>query len=265
MSILSEILAHKRREVRASMKRLPLDFVKTAALALPRKKNVFRKALRASKKIGVIAEIKHRSPSKGLLRKDFDPARIAKQYDKAGAAALSVLTDKKYFGGSPEFLVRVKRVTSLPVLRKDFILEDYQVYESRLLGADAILLIAGALSTGKMRSLYKTAKQLGLDVLFEVHSTVELKKVLPLKPTILGVNNRDLRTFKVDLKVTRELSRMIPRSILLVSESGIGSAADLRGLSAFGVRAVLVGEGLVREKNPGTALKRLLGASRGTR
>ena len=265
MSILSEILAHKRREVRASMKRLPSSYVKNAALALPRKKNSLEKALRASKKLAIIAEIKHRSPSKGLLRKNFDPARIAKQYDRSGASALSVLTDKKYFGGLPEFLVRVKRVSDLPVLRKDFILEEYQVYESRLLGADAILLIASALPVSKLRSFYKTAKGLGLDVLFEVHSAAELKKVLPLRPNLIGINNRDLRTFKVDLMLTRELSKAVPRRVLLVSESGIGNADDLRTVRAFGARAVLVGEAFMRAKDPGKALKRLLGGFHGTR
>ena len=265
MSILSEILSNKRKELKRSVAAVSLETMKKAARSLPRKRRALSKALRASRAIAVIAEIKRRSPSKGLLRKDFEPARIAKQYERGGASALSVLTDKKYFGGAPEFIARVKRVTRLPVLRKDFILDEYQVYESRLLGADAILLIARALTPGKMRRLYRIATELGLDTLFEVHDEAELKKVLPLKPEIVGVNNRDLCSFKVSLDVSARLSRRIPKQVLFVSESGIGSAEDLRAVRSFGAHAVLVGESLIREKNPGQALKRLLGGSRGTR
>ncbi len=265
MSILDRILSDKRVEVKRAMKRISAETMKKTAFSLPHKKNTFAKALRSSRSIAVIAEIKHRSPSKGLLRKDFNPARIAKQYDRAGASALSVLTDKKYFGGAPEFISRVKKVTQLPVLRKDFILEDYQVHESRFLGADAILLIACALSAATMRRLYKTAASLGLDTLFEVHNAAELKKILPLKPAIIGVNNRDLRTFEVSLEVSRALGKNIPKNALFVSESGIHTVEDLRAVRSFGAKAALVGESLMKEKDPGKALKRLLGCSRGTR
>jgi len=265
MSVLSQILANKRKELALAKRQVSPATMKKAAYSLPRKKNAFAKALRKSKNIAVIAEIKRRSPSKGLLRKDFEAARIARQYEKAGAAALSVLTDRKYFGGAPEFIVRVKKAVRLPVLRKDFILEEYQVYETRLLGADAILLIASALSAATMRRLFKTATSLGLDTLFEVHNAAELKKIIALKPVLVGVNNRDLATFSVSLGVSERLSRLIPKNAIFVSESGIGDYDDLCRVRSCGARAALVGESLMREKDPGKALKRLLGAGRGTR
>lgn len=265
MNVLGDILANKRAELVLAKRQISQETMKKTAYALSRKRHVFVKALRASRNIAVIAEIKRKSPSKGLLRKDFDPVRIARQYDRAGACALSVLTDKKYFGGAAEFVGRIKNVTSLPILRKDFILEEYQVHETRFLGADAILLIARALSVGRMRSLYREATRLGLDTLFEVHSEAELKKILVLKPVLIGINNRNLATFKVSLEVSERLSRLIPKSVFFVSESGIATAADLRLVRSFGARAALVGESLMREKDPGRALKRLLGAGRGTR
>ena len=228
---------------------------------MPHKRAAFGKALRRSRTIAVIAEIKRRSPSKGLLARDFDAPRIARQYQKAGASALSVLTDRKYFGGAPALIAKVKKASRLPVLRKDFIVDEYQVYESRLLGADAILLIACALDRGKMRLFYKTATRLGMDTLFEVHDRADLKKVLPLKPRLVGVNNRDLSTFRTSLDVSRRLSRWIPKRAVFVSESGISSYEDLRAVRSFGARAALVGESLMREKDPGRALKRLLGGS----
>lgn len=265
MNILDRILRDKRKEVASSKKAVPLSFIKEAALKLPAKRFSLRKALLSKKTIRVIAEIKRRSPSKGLLCRDFDPARIARQYAANGAAALSVLTDKKYFGGSASFVPRVKQAVSIPVLRKDFVIDEYQVYETRLLNADALLLIVRALSPGRMRSLYQTACRLGLDVLFEVHSAAELKKALKLKPAIVGVNNRDLATFKVDLGLSERLSEMIPRKTLFVSESGVHSGGDLRRLQAVGADAVLVGESLMKDKHPGKALQRLLGSFHGSR
>lgn len=265
MSFLAGILRHKKKETAALKKSLPEAFVKKAALSLPRKKRAFEKALRSARPFALIAEIKRRSPSAGILRKDFDPGRIARQYGANGAAALSVLTDRKYFGGSPSFIAKAKRAAGLPVLRKDFILEDYQVYESRLLNADAILLIARALSPVRLRTLYRTATKLGLDTLFEVHNAAELKKILPLKPRLVGVNNRDLGTFKTDLNVSRRLSGLVPKKALFVSESGIRDGADLRLVRSWGARAALVGESLMREKDPGRALKRLLGGARASR
>jgi indole-3-glycerol phosphate synthase len=258
MNILDRILRDKAKEVAAAKKIVPLALIKKAALRLPRKRFGLRKALNGQKKLAVIAEIKRRSPSKGLLARRFDPARIAGEYGKAGAAAISVLTDEKYFGGSPSFVSLVKRAVALPVLRKDFVVDEYQVYETRLMGADAFLLIARTLTKKKMRSFYRTAQRLGLDVLFEVHDAAELKKVLALKPVLVGVNNRDLGTFRVDFGVSIRLSRLIPEKIIFVSESGIHTGRDLRLLEAIGADAALVGESLMRDKHPGKALQRLL-------
>lgn len=266
MNILDKILRDKKKEVASAKKKVPLALMKEAALRLPSKKFSFRKALVRARSVAVIAEIKKRSPSRGLLARRFDHVRIAREYEKAGASAISVLTDKKYFGGALAFIPQVKRVSSIPVLRKDFVVDEYQIYESRLLNADAVLLIVRALTKGKLRSLYRTAERLGLDVLFEVHTAAELRKALSLGPVIVGVNNRDLGTFQVDLGVCMRLSRMIPDTVIFVAESGIRTNAHLGLLRAFGADAVLVGESLMRDRHPGNALERLLlGDSRGSR
>jgi indole-3-glycerol phosphate synthase len=258
MSLLEKILKHKAEEVARAKKIIPPALMKKAALSLRPKKFAFSRALNRAAAIAVIAEIKKKSPANGLLCRRFNPARIAGQYARAGACALSVLTDKKYFGGSASFIGRVKNAVSLPVLRKDFIIDEYQVYETRLLGADALLLIASALKKKKMRSFYRIADRLGLDVLFEVHNAAELKKVLALRPVIVGVNNRDLGSFRVDLEVSARLSPKIPNKIIFISESGIRTGADLRLLKALGADAALVGERLMRQRDPGQALKKLL-------
>jgi indole-3-glycerol phosphate synthase len=255
VSILDRILSHKKKELRALKEFRPLSQLKKEALALPPAGNRFSKALRKKAGPAVIAEIKRRSPSKGLLSRQFDPVRIARSYRAGGAAALSVLTDAKYFGGSSEVLQKVRASSPLPILRKDFILEEYQVYEARLLGADAVLLIAAALSRSAMKKLALTARRLGLDVLFEVHNAAELRKVLPLAPKLLGVNNRNLKTFVVDLTVTERLAAQAPKGC----ESGIRDFADIQRLQKAGAKAFLVGESLMKEKDPARALKRLLG------
>jgi indole-3-glycerol phosphate synthase len=196
----------------------------------------------------VIAELKRKSPSKGILRKNFDPVKIAQEFERAGAVALSVLTDKKYFGGSSAILKKVRRTTCLPILRKDFILDAYQIYEARAIGADAILLIAAILTKKELADLSALSEKLGLDLLFEVHSLSDIKKILPLKPKIVGINNRDLKTFRVDVKTTRRLIKKIPKGALIVSESGIKSAADLAQVRMCGADAVLIGEGLIGAK-----------------
>jgi len=258
MNILDKILRDKVKEVASAKKKIPLIRMRETALRLPPKKFSFRKALVRGTSVTVIAEIKKRSPSGGLLSRGFDPARIAREYELAGASAISVLTDKKYFGGAASFIPQVKKAVSVPVLRKDFVVDEYQVYEARLMNADAILLIARALTKKKLRSLYRTAERLGLDVLFEVHNAAELKKVLALKPVIVGVNNRDLGTLRVDLGLSMRLSRMIPEKVIFVAESGIQTSAHLELLRAFGADAALVGESLMRDKHPGKALERLL-------
>ena len=261
--ILDDIIRNKKKEIISSKKKASLLSLQKEARGLPHRKNHFLVSLKKKSGMAVIAEIKRRSPSKGILRKNFDPAAIARDYQASGAGALSVLTDEKYFGGSADILRKVKKACSLPVLRKDFIVDEYQVYESRLMKADAILLIARVLDRAALKKLYLLAGKLGLEVLFEVHDAADLKKVLPLKPRLLGINNRDLSNFHVDLGVTRRLAPQAPKDCLLVSESGIAKPEDLATLKKYGVRAVLVGEAFVKDKKPGEALKRLLGKSRG--
>ena len=261
MNVLKRILTQKRAEVRSARSVRTLAQIRKAAYRLPAEPGRFEKALRRSGKIAVIAEIKRRSPSKGLIRKDFRPEWIARRYAACGACALSVLTDKRFFGGSLAILKRVRKAVGLPILRKDFIVDAYQLYEAKLAGADAVLLIAAALPKRKLISLSREATKLGLDVLFEVHDRKEMAAIRPAHPRLVGINNRDLKTFRVDLGVTSELSRLSPRGALLVSESGIFSSEDIRSLETKGVKAVLVGEALMREKDPGAALKKLLGDS----
>ncbi len=261
--ILDKIIKHKKIEVRRSKLKNPLSVLKTRVAELPTKKSVFLNALKKGRPVAVIAEIKRKSPSKGILRKNFNPAQIAREFEKSGASALSVLTDRKFFGGSPEILKQVRKAVRLPILRKDFILEEYQVWESRLMGADAILLIACLLSAGKLKSLGALAMRLGLDTLYEAHTAGDVEKILKARPKIIGINNRDLRTFHVDIQVTGKLARRLPKGVLVVSESGIQSQEDLAYLKKLGVKAVLVGESLMKEKNVGKALKKLLGTFRG--
>ena len=237
--------------------------LKAEVSLLPKKKRVFLDRLKQGSGIAVIAEIKKKSPSKGVLRKNFNPVRIAKSYWKGGARALSVLTDRKFFGGSVEILKKVRRVTPLPILRKDFILEEYQVYESRLLGADAVLLIASVLSKKALATLGRLAEKLGMDVLFEAHDGRDLSKILYAKPKMIGINNRSLNHFSVDIKTTEKLARRVPKNVLCVSESGIQTNQDLIYLKSLGIKAVLVGEGLMKAKNIESALRKLLRGARG--
>ncbi len=261
--ILDKILRYKKRFVLLSKKKKPFKALKEEVLRLKKKKFVFLKGLKKAGPMAVIAEIKRKSPSKGILRKNFDPVAIAKGFERAGAAALSVLTDEKFFGRSSSDLKKVRAATRLPILRKDFIIDEYQVWESRLLGADAVLLIAAILSETKIKKLASIAGNLGLDVLLEVHSPSDVRKALKISAALVGINNRDLKTFLVDLSVTRKMARFFPKSTHLVSESGIQSQKDLVYLKSCGARAALVGETLMREKDPAAALKKLLGARRG--
>ncbi|MGH8704604.1 MAG: indole-3-glycerol phosphate synthase TrpC, partial [Burkholderiales bacterium] len=203
----------------------------------------------------VIAEIKKASPSRGLLRAEFDPARIARSYEAGGAACMSVLTDREHFQGAPEHLQAARAACALPALRKDFILDPYQVYEARALGADCILLIAAALAPGAMRELEGLARSLGMAVLVEVHDSAELQAALALETPLVGINNRDLRSFETRLETTLTLLPEIPADRVVVTESGIQSPAEVRRLRAAGVGAFLVGEAFMRAADPGGALK----------
>ena len=255
MTILERILQVKRGEIAAAKERSPLATVEARARAAPTPRN-FVGALRA-KRPAVIAEIKKASPSRGVLRADFDPAAIAASYERAGAACVSVLTDRQFFQGEPEHLVAARDACSLPVLRKDFVIEPYQVYESRAFGADCILLIAACLAKEEMLELERTAKRLAMAVLVEVHDAAELETALALETPLIGINNRDLKTFDTRLETTLDLLPQVSGARRVVTESGILSPADVARMRAAGVETFLVGEVFMRSPDPGAALKRL--------
>jgi len=259
MSILDEIIAHKRQELEALERVRPLAELEAVLGGLPpRTRGAFSKALTAGACVSLIGEIKKASPSRGLIREDFDPAALAAAYQKGGAAALSVLTDRKFFQGSDEYLAAAKAACRLPVLRKDFLISAYQVYESRLLGADCVLLIVAALEQAALADFIALAAEIGLDALVEVHDEAEAARALEAGAEIIGVNNRDLRTFEVSLEVSRSLAGAIPGDRIKISESGITTFEDIRGLGRLGYDAVLVGEHLMRQPDPAAAARRLM-------
>ncbi len=248
---MERILAVKRAEIAAAKD----SQVQAKARAAPPPRD-FVAALRA-KQPAVIAEIKRASPSKGLLRSDFDPATIAKSYEKAGAACMSVLTDKEFFQGAPQHLTAARSACSLPALRKDFLIDPHQVFESRALGADCILLIAACLTDSEMRELETLAHRLGMAVLVEIHDADELTRALALKTPLIGINNRNLRNFETRLETTLDLLPQIPQDRLVITESGVLSNADVTRMRSAGVHAFLVGEAFMRATDPGAELKRL--------
>lgn len=257
--VLQRILATKRAEVAAAKAEVAQSELEAAARAAPAARD-FLGAIRAKVAAGrpaVIAEIKRASPSKGLLREPYDPPSIARSYEAGGAACLSVLTDRDYFQGSPEHLRAARAACALPVLRKDFIVDLYQVFEARAMGADCILLIAAALRTDEMRRLEGLATSLGMAVLVEVHDAAELDAALGLATPLVGINNRDLRTFETRLETTLGLLPRIPGGRIAVTESGILALADVARLRAAGVGAFLVGEAFMRAPDPGLALREL--------
>lgn len=255
-TILDKIIAVKREEITALKPRRSELEAATIDAEPPRG---FAAALRERSPRAVIAEIKRASPSKGLIRENFDVAWLASRYAAGGAACLSVLTDEQFFQGSTDYLAQARGACTLPVLRKDFIIDPIQVIEARALGADCILLIAAALDDDSMHNLATTAFDLGMDVLAEVHSGDELKRVLELpQDTIIGINNRDLNTFRTTLDTCIGLRAQVPASRLLVGESGIHTAADIRHLAAHDIGAFLIGESFMHQDDPGDALKQLL-------
>jgi indole-3-glycerol phosphate synthase len=260
--ILDKIVAVKREEIAAARKKKPLEAMRADAESRVLTRD-FVGAMRAKLAAGqaaVIAEIKKASPSKGVLRADFIPADIAQSYAENGAACLSVLTDKQFFQGSIDFLKQARASCDLPVLRKDFMVDPYQVYESRAIGADCILLIAACLDDAEMAELEAIARSLDMAVLVEVHDGAELQRALKLKTPLVGINNRNLRTFEVSLDTTLALLKDVPGDRLLVTESGILGPADVKKMRAAGVHSFLVGEAFMRADDPGAALADLFGA-----
>ncbi len=257
--ILQTILQRKAEEVAARSAVLSLDEVKARAADMPPPRG-FAAAIESRIGAGdaaVIAEVKKASPSKGVIRADFDPAAIARSYEAGGAACLSVLTDVDFFQGADDYLQQARAACALPVLRKDFTIDPYQVHEARALGADCILLIVAALSDGQLAELSGIAMQLDLDVLVEVHDINELERAIQVPAPLMGINNRSLRTFEVSLDTTLSLRDAVPRDRRLVTESGIHSAADVARMRDAGIDAFLVGEAFMREPDPGAALRRL--------
>lgn len=263
MTILDDIIAYKRREVAAARVATPLSSLERLARATPRPRG-FENALRraASDGFALIAEIKKASPSKGVIRADFDPAAHARAYAAGGAACLSVLTDAPSFQGSAEHLRAARAAVALPILRKDFMIDPYQVVEARAWGADCILLIMANLSDAQANELSATARDFDLDVLIETHDEMEIGRALALEAKMIGVNNRNLKTFVTDLATTERLAALIPKDRLLVAESGIHAHQDLRRLAACGAGAFLVGESLMRAGDIAAATRDLLSPGR---
>jgi indole-3-glycerol phosphate synthase len=257
-SILDEIVASKRREVATARVRMPLEEMEVQAAEAPPVRD-FRAALVGPGPIQLIAEVKKASPSAKVIRADFDPISIARIYQSHGAACLSVLTDTPYFQGHLSYLARIRAAVAIPLLRKDFIIDEYQVVEARMAGADAILLIAEILDDAPLARLQARARELGMAVLVEFHDEANLPRVLDSGADLVGINNRDLHRFVTDLDQTLRLRDRIPPEVVLVSESGIKDRGDVERLEAAGVSAVLVGESLMRADDIGAAVERLLG------
>ncbi|AUC55666.1 indole-3-glycerol phosphate synthase [Sagittula sp. P11] len=258
-TILDKIKAYKLEEVAADKRAKPLSEVEAEARdASPVRP--FAKALYLAAKTGygLIAEVKKASPSKGLIRADFDPARLAQAYEAGGATCLSVLTDTPSFQGAKEFLVEARSATTLPALRKDFMYDTYQVAEARALGADCILIIMASVSDAQAAELEDAAYAWGMDALIEVHDGGELDRALALKSPLIGVNNRNLKTFETTLDTTRTLSKRVPEGRFLISESGLNTPADLADMAGYGARAFLIGESLMRQENVQEATETLL-------
>ncbi len=258
MMLLDQIVDHKKEEIARNEKELPLNaLIDILAAMEPPKK--FRLHISNNSGMAIIAEIKRASPVRGLLCEDFNPEKLAKTYQEGGAKAISVITEQRYFCGRGEYISLAKKSASLPVLRKDFIVSEYQLFESRVLGADAVLLIVSILDDETLKCLLRIARILGMDALVEVHCHAELNRALKVGAGMVGINNRNLKNFQVDLSTTLELAGAIPKEVFLVSESGIATREDMLRLEQAGVKAALIGETLVRDADPRRKLEELLG------
>lgn len=258
MNILNKIILEKQKAVARAKRNKPLDIL-IKQLNSASKVRSFKKVLNKKGRFSLIAEIKKASPSAGIIRGDFNPVKIAKLYEKSGADCLSVLTDEKFFYGRLDYIKKIKKEVQLPILRKDFIIDEYQIYESRVYGADAILLISAILSLEKLKKFINLSKKIKLDCLVECDCLASLKKALSAGAGIIGINNRDLHTFKTDINRTKRLIKFIPKNKIIVSESGIKTKEDIAFLKNLGVNAVLIGETFMRSKDIGAKVKELFG------
>ncbi|CAH2213828.1 indole-3-glycerol phosphate synthase TrpC [Tepidibacter aestuarii] len=256
--ILDEIVDYKIKKVEEEKKIISIDEI-ISKLDNCSKTRDFEKAMSDNKELNIIAEVKKASPSKGIIKEAFDHIYIAKEYEKNNVSSVSVLTEDRFFQGKNEYLSEIKKITSVPILRKDFIIDPYQIYQSKLLGADAILLIAAILSKDKLIKFQNIAKELELDCLVEIHDETELDMVLNTETKIIGINNRDLKTFKTDIKTTEKLIKLIPKDKIIVSESGINTRNDMKFLEGLKVNGVLIGESLMKSKYINEKLDELRG------
>lgn len=256
MITLEDIIEHKKHKLEKAERDLPLAEIEK--MASPVKNRGFKSAISKGNKVNLIAELKKASPSHGVIRHDYDPEAIARIYKKSGASALSVLTEDKYFQGSLDHIQDVKRAVDLPVMRKDFIISEYQIYESAIAGADAVLLIAAALDRGMLKALFHEAKSLGMDVVIEVHDQRDLDKALGVDAEIIGINNRNLKTMEVEIGITRELAVKVPAGKVMISESGLREPEEVQSLAPAGIKAVLIGTAFMEADDIGAEVKRVM-------
>lgn len=255
--ILDDIVEHKKIELKEAVKNLPPAELKNRLEGLPEPIDFYSRAVSDSS-VKVISEIKKASPSKGVIRDDFDPVKIAASYESNGASAISVLTDEKFFQGSLDYLAQVRKKVSIPLLRKDFTIDPYQIYEARLYGADIVLLIAAILEKETIKEFLDIVDQLNMNAIVEIHNHEELEKVIDTGCRIIGINNRDLRTFEVDLDTTANLKKFIPEDMLVISESGISNPDDIGSLRRLGVNTFLIGESFMKADDPGAELSKYI-------